>query len=134
MLVVELAEAYRHLAASWPRGCHYDERTRGNHIIVLPEAFIGVDEIDIGGVSVNDVVNVGGDADPGKLLAESVGTALPIIMGNDNRADHKTAALELFTQANDILVVGDAEVVANLVLFDVECRDDYHYLSLVGEL
>ena len=55
-------------------------------------------------------------------------------MGNDNRADHKTAALELFTQANDILVVGDAEVVANLVLFDVESRDDYHYLSLVGEL
>ena len=55
-------------------------------------------------------------------------------MRNHHRPHHETSRLELPPQAKDILIIGDAQVGASLVLLDVRGADDYHYLYAVTQL
>ncbi len=55
-------------------------------------------------------------------------------MGDDHRSDHETALLELAAQTQHVHVVGDAEILTNLVLLDILCADHYNYLRAVLKL
>ncbi len=94
VFVVELAEAHSHFAASRARGCDDDQRPGCLYIVVAAEAFVRVDEVNVGGIAVDDVVEVGGDADVFETFAECVGAALSVVVGDYYRADEEAAVLK----------------------------------------
>ena len=58
MLLIKLAQAHRHLAATRSGSCDDDQRTRGRHIIVFAESLVRVDEFHIIRIALNGVVHV----------------------------------------------------------------------------
>ena len=67
-------------------------------------------------------------------VAVGVGGFLPIVVGDDHRGHQESALHELLAQAEHILIVGDAEVLAHFVLLNVERGDDNHYLHRIAQL
>ena len=55
-------------------------------------------------------------------------------MGDDNAADEQSDAAESVDQPQCVEVVGDTEIAAPLVLFDVVCRYDDDNFGTVGKL
>lgn len=49
---------------------------------------------------------------------------LRAVMGDDNAADEQSDAAESVDQTQRVEIVGDTEIAAPLVLFDVVCRYD----------
>ena len=136
VLVVELRQTGCHLAATRSGSGDDDERTRGLHIVVLAESLVAGDEFHIVRIAVDGVVDVALDAHSLQAVAELVGGMLAVVVGDDDRAHHEVAAHELVAQAEHILVVGDAEVGAHLVLlhvFRVHHDDDLYALAQLSE-
>ena len=134
VLVVELAETHGHLAAAGAGGGDDDQGAAGLDVVVLAETLVGVNQGHIGRIAVDCVVAVGLDAKPFEALAESNGAALAVIVGYHHRAHHESPVLELAAKAQDILVVGYAEVVADFVFLDVDRADYNDDFCLVAQL
>lgn len=62
------------------------------------------------------------------------GTALAIVMGNDHAVHHKAPILELRPQAQHVFVIGNAQILTDLVLLNIEGADDDDYLSTGTQL
>ncbi len=71
------------------------------------------------------MVIVYGDAHPFQACAVCIGTGLTVIMGDDDAAHEEAAFHELVPEAEDIHVISDAEVAADLVLLYVDGTYDY---------
>ena len=134
VLLIELTEANSHLAAAWARSCNNYQRAGGFHIIVLAEAFVGVDKVDVGGIALNNIMVIYLDANPLKPGTEGGCAALSVVMGDDNGAHQQSAADKFVAQSEHIDIVGDAEVVAHLVLLDVNGADDDDDFGVVTQL
>ena len=134
VLVVELAEAYGHLAAAGTWGGDDHQRACGLDVVVLAEAVIGIDEFDVGGVALNNIMIVGLDAHAFETLAVGSGGGLAAVVGNDDAGDQEAALHEDLAQAQHVLVVGDAEVAAFLILLDVHGADDDDDFGIVFQL
>ena len=67
-------------------------------------------------------------------LAEGVGCMLTVVVCYHHRADKEATVAKLFTQAQHILIVSDAEVGTHLVLLNVFSADYYHNFYLVADL
>ena len=131
VFLVELAEADGHLAAAGAGGRDDDEGLGGLHIIVLAESFVGVDEGDVVGIAFDGIVVIDLDAHALEALAVGVGAALAVVVGDDDAVDAEVAGDEFVAEAEDVYVVGDAEVVADLVFLDVHRTDDDDDLEVV---
>ena len=134
VLIIELREADGHLARAGAGGCHDDEFTGGLHVVVLAKTFVGGYQVYIVWIAVYQVMNIGANAQPLQAMAELVGSVLSVVVGDDDRAHHEVAALELVAQSQHVLVVGDAQVSAYLVLLNVLCRYNDDNLQLVAQL
>ena len=134
VLVVELAKTHCHLAAARARCCHDDERTLGLYIVVFAESLVRGYELHVVRVALDEVVAVGLYAVALQTLTESDGCRLPVIVGYDNGAYKETTILEFAAQTQHVLVVGDAEVGAFLVLLNVGGTDDNHDFYAVAYL
>ena len=69
-----------------------------------------------------------------ETVTELVGGVLSVVVGDDHRAYHEVAALELLPQAEHVFVVRDAQISSDLVFLDVLCADDDDYLDLLAQL
>ena len=74
------------------------------------------------------------DAEAFEFLAIEVGAGLAVVVGDDDRTDQETTLLKLRAQAEDIFIVGNAEVAAHLVLLNVNGTDDDDYFGAVAQL
>ena len=74
LLLIELAQAYGHLAASGARSCNDNKRTRGDHIIISSESLIGIYQGHVIGITFNYIVYIGHDTQAFETLTESIGT------------------------------------------------------------
>ncbi len=86
------------------------------------------------GIAVDGVVYVRLDAQALETVAELVGCMLAGIVSDDHRAHHEVAAHKLIAQAEHILVVGDAQVGAHLVLLDIIGTYHNQNLDAVAQL
>ena len=129
VLLVELAEADGHLAAAGSGGCDDDQRTGGLDVVVASEAFFRVNQLHVVGIAFYIIMVIGTDADVLEASAIDGGTALAVEVSDDDAADQEASLLELGAQAQHVFVVGDAQVLSDLVLLDVEGTDDDDYLS-----
>ena len=134
VLVVELAEAYSHLAAARARCRDDDQRTARLYIVILAKALITVDEVHVVGVTLDGVVVVSLDAHALQTVAVGIGRTLSVVVGDDHGPYQEPSAHELRAQAQHVLVVGDAQVLAYLVALDVHGRDDDDDLGAVAQL
>ena len=134
MLVVELGEADGHLPAARPGGGDDDQRLGGLDVLVPAVAVVRDDELQVRGVSGDGVVAVDAEAQVLGLPLEGVGGRLPVVLGDDQAAHADAAVGEGVHQPQDLLVVSDADVLADLVLDDVLGVDDDDGLRLTAEL
>ena len=67
-------------------------------------------------------------------MAVGVGAGLAVVVGDDDGTDQETAAHELVAKTQNVHVIGNAEVTADLVLLDVNGTDDDDDFTVVYEL
>ena len=129
--MVKLADAGSHLSGTRARGGDDDELTGGLDVIVFAQALIGDDVVDIEGVVGNGVVVIGADALFLKDLLEGLRTFLIGETGEADRADIEACFAEGINKAEDVLIIGDAEVFPHLRFLDglrVDDDDDLRFL------
>ena len=119
MLMIQLAEAGRHFAAAGAGRRDDDEAALGFNIVVLAEAVLRYDKLNVRGVIGDYVVAIDLDAQSFEPLLEQLGSRLAAIVGDYNAADEKTDAAECVDKSERILVVGDAEVAAAFIALDI---------------
>ena len=134
VLMVELAETGGHLAAAGAGRRDDDEGARRLDIIVLAEAVVADDELDIVRIIGDDEVAVDLQSQLLETELELFRRALAAKMREHHAADVEPAAAERVDQAEGVLVIGDAEVAAALVALDVVRRDDDDDLRVVLHL
>ena len=134
VVVIKLGQTGRHLAASGS-GCGDDhQRSGGLNIVVAAVAVLADDQRDVGRVALDGVVDVDGDVLLLQLRLELICAVLAGVMGDDHAAYVQASLLELLSQTEDILIVGDAQIAPDLVLLDVRGTDDDDNLRVIGEL
>lgn len=74
------------------------------------------------------------DADRLQLLLEQVGRWLSGVAGDDHAADVQSLFLIDINQTDNILIVGDAKIMADLIALDIGSIDRYDHLCLIGKL
>ncbi len=79
-------------------------------------------------------MNIGGNSLSGKALTERVGALLPIIVGHHHGSNHESTIHKLAAQAEHIFIIGDSQVAAHLILFDVFGADDDDDFRLILQL
>ena len=134
VFVVELAQADCHLTAAGTWSSDDDQRMGGLDKVILSESVVGVDECHVVGIALDGVMVIDLDAHVFEALAIEVGRLLSVVVGDDNAADVESAVDELGAQSQYVLVIGDAEILSDLVLLDVEGTDDDEYLGVAGQL
>ena len=131
VLVVELGEAGGHLARAGAGRGHHHKWPLGLDVVVLAEALVGHDMVDVIGIAGNGIMQVARDAHGRQPLAEQVGVGLVRVAGDDDRAHRKSHGTEDIHEAQHVLVVGDAQITAHLRALDVVGVDGDDDLRLV---
>ena len=134
VLVIELGEAGRHLAASGTRRRHNDERSCGLDIIIAAVSLFADNQRDVGGIAGDRIVAVDLQAQGLELFLVRNSGGLVGEAGQNDASDVETVACEGVHKAEQILVIGDAEIAADLVLLDVGRVDRDDDFGLVLEL
>ena len=133
VLIIKLAQADSHLAATRTRSSNDDERTLSLHIVILTESLVRSDEIHVVRIALDEIMAVSLDALTLQTLLESDGSRLTVIMGNDNRPHHETTVLELATKTQHGLIVSNTQVGTLLVLLDVGGTDYDNNLNAIAD-
>ena len=134
VLVVELGEAGGHLAAAGAGGGDDDERMGRLDVFVAAEAIVADDVGNVGGVAGDGVVAVVAHAQRVEALNEGVRRALSGVLRDAHAADIQPQRTERVDQAQAVVIVGDAEVAAHLVLLNVVRADHDDDLRIVAQL
>ena len=134
VLVIELRQADCHLAGAGA-GSGDDHQFSGRLDIIVPSvAVVADDQIDVGGVVGDRVVVINADAVFGQALFKFQRSRLIGKARQHHGIDIETAAAEYVDQAQYVQIVGDAQIAANLVLFNIIGVDDNDDLRLILEL
>ena len=134
ILMVELGQTGGHLAAARSGRCDDHQRTACFNIIILPVSFIADDERNIAGIAVNAVVAIGPNTHVLQLGTEHIRSALAAVLGDHHAAHIQALVLEFLNQAQNIHIIGDSQVLANLVLFDIRRVDGDDDFCLIRQL
>ena len=134
VLVVELGQAHGHLTAAGAGGGDDHQRLGGLHELVPAVPLVGDDKRDVRRVAGDGVVPVDLQAQGLGLLLEGVRGGLPVVLGDDQPAHAYSPVVEGVHEPEDLLVVADADVLADLVPDDVLSVDDDDRLGLAAEL
>ena len=134
MLVIELGKAGRHFAAAGAGSRDDNEPARGFYVIVSAQALFAYDKLDVGGVSLDGIMLVRRHAELFEPLFECDGGGLGIILRKHDAADIKPRGAECVDKPKNVLIVGYAEIPADLVFFDIVAVDDNDDLRLVPQL
>ena len=134
VLVIELAQTGRHFAAARAGRGHDDKGMGGLDVVIFAEALVADDVRHVGGIAGDGIVAVVLHAERVEPLQESVGGALTGVLRHHDAADVQPERAEGIHQAQAVVVVADAEVAAQLVLFNVVRADRDHDLHIVAQL
>ena len=135
VVVVELRQACRHLAAAGTGGGDDDKLLCRLDIFVLAVAFVADDVGDVVGIAFDVVVAVDFEPQFFEPVFESDSFDILFVeLRKHDAADIKPLVAEDVDQSEHVLVVGDPEVGAQLVGGDVVAVDDDDDLRLVFEL
>ncbi len=134
MLVIELGQAGGHLAAARAGGGDHHQRAGGADVVVAAKALVADDQRDVGRIVLDVVLAVDAQAQLLHLRLEDLGGGLAGVLGQADAAHVQAEVPEHVHQAHHVGIVGDAQVAALLVLFDVVCVDGDHDFRLILQL
>ena len=132
--MVELAQAGGHLSAAGTGAGDHHQGTLRFHIFVGAQALVADDVGDGGGVARNGKMPEAADAQGSQPLVKGLCRRLPGIAGEDHAAHIQAHGAEGIDEPQHVLVVGDTQIAAYFVLFDVRRvdRDDDLHILLQG--
>ena len=108
ILMVDLRERSSQLAGARPRRGNHHEVTGGLNIVVLAQAILGDNEVDVGGVTRDDTVARHSEPQALEALDESLGLAIAVLeLGHDNVIDQETAVPEDVDKPQHIIFIED---------------------------
>ena len=134
VLMVELGKAGGHLAAARARRGDHHQRAGGLDVIVAAVPLVADDVGHVGGI-IRDAVELEHLKAHGvQPVHEHVRRRLAGVLGERDAAHVQAEVPEHVHQADDIGVIGDAQIAAQLVLLDVVGIDGDHDFRLIPEL
>ena len=134
VLVVQLAQAGGQLAAAGAGGRNHHQAAGGFNVVVLAQALVADDQVQVGGVAVNQVMAVGAHAQAGQMLLKGHGRGLALELGEHHAAHIQPVAAEHVDQTQHILLIPDAQIAPGLGLFNVARIDGDDDLGLILHL
>ena len=63
-----------------------------------------------------------------------LGTGLTIVVSDNHCTREQTYLVELRTKSQHVLIIGDAQIAAHLVFFNVACTDNLYDFRIIGQL
>lgn len=133
VFMIELRQADSQLAAARTRRSDHHQRTRRLDVIIFTEAFVADDQRDVGRISGDRIMQVNADAQLPQTLGKHVRSQLPAIPRDDHAAYQQPLFTKRVDEAQNFSVIGDVEIVAHLVVFDIAGIDGEYDLSVVFE-
>ena len=132
--MIELGEAGGHFSASWSGGGDDHQGLGGFNVIVLAVALGAYDQGNIVGIAVDHIMAVNADSHVLQLALEQVSRRLSAVLGDDHASHVKSLVGKCLNESEHVHVVGDAQIVAHLVLFNVRRVDGDDDFRLVSQL
>ena len=129
VLVIELGQAGGHLAGAGARRRDHHQRAAGFNVVVFAKTLLGDHVLHVGGVALDGIVAVAADAQGGEPLQKGVCGHLTVVSGENDAAHVQVHAAENVDQTQHVLLVGDPQIAAGLVLLNghgVDGDDDLH--------
>ncbi|CDA61464.1 uncharacterized protein BN513_01225 [Clostridium sp. CAG:169] len=134
VFVIQLGEAGCHFAAAGTGSGDHHQAAGGFNIFVLSISLVADDVGDIGRVALDGVMAVDLDAQRFQPLLKGNSDRLTLEAGHHNAADIQPKAAEDVDQAQNVDIIGDAQVAADFIFFNIGSVDDHHHLHLFFEL
>ena len=134
VLVVELGQAGGHLSAAGARGGDHHQGSGGLDILIFAVAVIADDQRNVAGIPLDDIVQVNPDAQLLQAGLKEFGGVLAGKLGDDYAAHVEPFLGKIVDEAQNVCVVGDSQIPADLIFLDIPSADDDDDLSLVGQL
>ena len=132
--MIQLGQAGSHLSASRSRRCDNDQRTGGFDVIILSIAFVAHDMRNIVRISVDGIQNVYRDIQFFQFFLEGICTFLTGVLGDRNASHIQTFSAECLDQSQHIHIIGDTEVPADLIFFNIAGADNNNDFCLIRKL
>ena len=133
-LVVELGQRGGELAAARSRPRDDDDGPGRDDVGVGAVPLFADDRLHVGGVALRELVGVDRDAPALELVPELHRRGLVLEAGDDHRADVEPPLPQVVDELEGVGVVGDTEVGAHLLAFDVPGVNAQDDVDLVLQL
>ena len=134
VFMINLREADSHLSTTRTRSGHHHEFARSFNKFILAITVIAHHERDVARITGNRIMAIDLESKAFELFLVSNCARLFLPASQHHTAHVKAITTESVNQAKDVLIVGNAEVATNLVLFDVASIDGDDDFGLILEL
>ena len=134
VFMVKLRQAGRHLAAARAGGRYNHQRTRGFYIIVLAVAIITDDMLHIMRIAFNRIMIINLNIQSLQLILEAFDGFLASVLRNNNAAYIQALSAVSLHQTQHVQIIGQAEVMTHLVIFNIVGIYGNNHFCLVCQL
>ena len=134
VFMINLREADSHLSTTRTRSGHHHEFARSFNKFIFTITIIAHHERDVARITGNRIMAIDLESEAFELFLVSDCARLFLPAGQHHTAHIKAITAESVNQAKNVLIVGNAEVATNLVLFDVASIDGDDDFGLILEL
>ena len=132
--MIQLAEAGGHLAASGTGGRHHHQRVAGLDIIVLAQSLVADDVGHIRRIARNGIMTVAANPQSRQALQKGIRRRLAAVAGQHHAAHIQVHTTENIDQAKNVVIIGDSQISAHLILFNVRGIDGDNDLHVILQL
>ena len=134
VVMVQLAQAGGHLAAAGTGRRDYHQGVTGLNIVVFTQALIADDMFYIRGIAGNGIMTVAANAQSCQPFQEGIGRRLAVVTVHNHAAHIQLHTPENVDQTKNIVIVGDAQITAHLVLLDISGVNGNDDLNILFQL
>ena len=131
MLVIKLRKANSHFARAGTGSGDNHKPALGLNIIVSAVALVAYYQVNVGGVVWDRKMMINADAVFGKVLFKFHCCGLVGKPSHDHRVCIQAAAAKNVKQSENVKVIGDPQITADLVLFNVVGVDNDNDFRLI---
>ena len=132
--MIELGKAGGHFPASRTGSRYHHQRPFCLDIVVFSKAVVADDQGDIAGIAVDGVVAVYTDPHFFQLCLKLEDGRLVGVVGDDYASHIEPPVRKGVDEPQNVHIVGDAQIVADLVFRDIGGADGNDDLRLIGKL
>ena len=128
--MIKLRKAGGHLSAAGAGSGDNNKRSGGFDEFVFAEAVFAYDMRNVVRIAFDSVIEEYLYPKSFKLCAECGCRRLTRILRKHNAANVKPVFTESVDKAQNVRIIGDAEVAADFVAFNIACVDDYYNFNV----